>query len=179
MSDASEASSRPCWLLLHGRDAARPRRPACASARIVLLHGWLQNHQCWLPTALALRDLYGHSVLLLDFYGHGLSATPSSADATPAGWTQLLQERLAAIGWDRGRSLVLGGCSLGAAICMRYATAHPDRVQRLVLVAPAGVPEPAYMPCYPVRSAARALLGAVPDAARWADLIRVIVDTPT
>lgn len=176
MSTVSEPP-RPAWLLLHGTDV-NPTRPIRPRSRIVLLHGWLQDHTAWLPTALALRDLYGHSVLLLDFYGHGLSATPSSDVSTPAGWTQLVQERVAAVGWDRGAPVVMGGCSLGAAVAMRYLMANPGRVQRLVLVAPAGLPEPAYMPCHPVRAAARALVAAAPDSARWLDVLRVILTTP-
>ena len=168
---------RPAWLLLHGADV-NPTRPVRPRSRIVLLHGWLQSHTAWLPTALALRDLYGHSVLLLDFYGHGLSHAPSSAAMSPAGWTQLVEDRVAAIGWDRGAPLVLGGCSLGAAVCYRYTLAHPDRVSRLVLVTPAGLPEPPYMPCHPVGSAARTVCSMLPDTARWADALRVIVDTP-
>ena len=168
---------RPAWLLLHGADV-NPTRPVRPRSRIVLLHGWLQSHTAWLPTALALRDLYGHSVLLLDFYGHGLTHAPSSAAMSPAGWTQLVEDRVAAIGWDRGAPLVLGGCSLGAAVCYRYAQAHPDRVSRLVLVTPAGLPEPPYMPCHPVGSAARTVCSMLPDTARWADALRVIVDTP-
>ena len=171
------ASDRPCWLLLHGADV-QPLRPARRSSRVVLLHGWMQHHACWLPTAMALRDLYGHSVLLLDFYSHGLSVSPSAAQASPAGWTELLEERLAAIGWDHGPRIVLGGCSLGAAISMRYVAAHPHRVNRLVLVAPAGLPEPFFMPCHPVGAIARGIVSMLPDSARWADRLRVIVDTP-
>ena len=171
------AATRPAWLLLHGADV-NPTRPVRPRSRIVLLHGWLQSHTAWLPTALALRDLYGHSVLLLDFYGHGLTHAPSSAAMSPAGWTQLVEDRVAAIGWDRGAPLVLGGCSLGAAVCYRYAQAHPDRVSRLVLVTPAGLPEPPFMPCHPVGSAARAVCSLLPDTVRWADALRVIVDTP-
>ena len=47
-----DGEPRPFWLVLRGDDA-RARRPRPRS-RVVLLHGWLQSHTCWLRTALFL-----------------------------------------------------------------------------------------------------------------------------
>ena len=80
---AKSTPSNACWMLVHGTDV-RPTRPR-PRARVVLLHGWLQDHTAWLPTALALRDLYGHSTLLLDFFSHGHTRATCPTDATPAG----------------------------------------------------------------------------------------------
>jgi hypothetical protein len=62
------------WSMLRGSDAMHaPTQPVPRRSRVVLLHGWLQDHTCWLSTAVALRDSYSHDVLLMDFYGHGRS----------------------------------------------------------------------------------------------------------
>ena len=39
---------------------------------MVLLHGWMQSHTVWLRTAACLR-IVQPDVLLLDWWGHGLS----------------------------------------------------------------------------------------------------------
>ena len=76
------------YLLLRGADGPAPS--AVQGGRVVLLHGWLQSHSCWLRTAAALRDTYGHDVLLLDFWGHGHSPRPP-ADAS-AGIEGLIEQ---------------------------------------------------------------------------------------
>ena len=174
------AQSGALWLLLRGDDV-KPRIPGVKPARVVLLHGWLQEHGVWLKTAAALRDLYGHSVLLLDFYGHGHSPTaPSPEDDSPAGYCALLSDRLNSLGWDQGQKLAMCGCSMGAAVAQRYALAQPHRVARLTLVVPPGLPEPWWMPCHPVREAAK-LICSLPAPllpARASSLLRVIRTTP-
>ena len=158
---------RNLWLLLHGADAAAPSR-GCPPARVVLLHGWLQTHSCWLETATALRDNFGHDVLLLDFVPDTMGIE---------GWMAQLRERIAAIGWDEGLPLSIAGCSLGAAVASRYAAASPERVARLTMVAPPGLPEPWYMPCHPVRNFAKLVCAAAPEAKCVANL-HVIHQTP-
>lgn len=139
----------PCSLLLPAA-ALRPRaswlRPT-DRRNVVLLHGWLQDHACWLPTAHALRARYGHDVLLLDWPGHGCSARPEDAeDMHVDALVSELRRILVRVGWAGGaaarRPLTIGGCSLGGAVSMKYVTAHPGEVERLVLVAPAGFDEP-------------------------------------
>lgn len=153
----------PAWLLLHGADGSAPTRPAAQQrSRVVLLHGWLQEHGAWLQTALALRDMYGHDVLLVDFYGHGVSPTLSADLMTPEVLVQMISKRIAALGWDRGAPIALAGASLGAAVAMLYARDHPGRVGRLTLVAPAGLPEPWWHPTRYAGRLAGALLAAAP-----------------
>lgn len=152
---------QPAWLLLRGTDAA-PTRPVTRPSRVVMLHGWLQEHGSWLRTALALRDTYGHDVLLLDFYGHGASPAVSIDLMTPEALARMVSVRVAALGWDRGAPIALAGASLGAAVAMRYARDHPGRVVRLTLVAPAGLPEPWWHPTRYAGRFAGALLAAAP-----------------
>ena len=182
MSYQADGTTDGCdfWILLHGSDAPRARTslPRPKPTRVVLLHGWLQTHTCWLPVATALRDRYGHDVLLLDFYGHGLTGVPSAEAMSLEGFTALVASRIAAIGWDEGEPLSLAGCSLGAATAARYAASRPERVARLTLVTPPGLPEPWYMPCHPVRELAKAICSVASDDLRLIDLLRVIRTTP-
>jgi pimeloyl-ACP methyl ester carboxylesterase len=116
-----------------------------ALLRVVLLHGWLQDCTCWLQVASALRR-EGHDVLLLDWphHGHSPSAAELGVEMSPCGWLSALEALLIQLGWDSGPPLALAGCSLGGALSLRYAVLRPDRVARLTLVAPAGLPEPAW-----------------------------------
>ena len=170
MPDAQ--SSSVLWLLLRGVR----KRASDAHARIVLLHGWLQAHDCWLQTATALRDK-GHDVLLLDFYGHGGTKVPSAASMSLHHWTMLVAERIKAVGWDDGPQISIVGCSMGAATAARYAFTHPDRVATLTLVTPPGLPEAWFMPCHPVREVAGVITRRFPNAS-WAHILRIISTTP-
>lgn len=176
-SDASAPRSAPesttdedagFWFLLSGKEVARPSHPAPDGrrARVVLLHGWLMDHSCWLRTAAALRDRYGHDVLLLDFHGHGRSPLlPHFSEHTPERCVAQLRAALRAIGWisdaddaahDAGArdaatsspppSLVLCGLSLGGVVSCLYADAHPRDVARVILVSSPGAPERWWMP---------------------------------
>ena len=90
------------WQLLSGREIARPTHPAKGGvrSRVVLLHGWLMSHACWLNTATQLRDRYGHDVLLLDFPGHGRSPLlPEFTDHHPLAFAHRLRAVLRRVGW--------------------------------------------------------------------------------
>ena len=122
----------------------RPPPPAArctGGARVVLLHGWLQDSQSWLTTATRLRDVHGHSCLLLDWLGHGRTPTHPRA-MTVENLLLQLETVLARVGWDKGPKLAIAGCSLGGGVMLRFAAKHPERVARLNLVAAAGLSEP-------------------------------------
>ena len=146
------------WQLLSGREIARPTHPAKGGvrSRVVLLHGWLMSHACWLNTATQLRDRYGHDVLLLDFPGHGRSPLlPEFTDHHP--WlSRTASPRCRGFGWARRRRLdgaapsidpidpeqrfsskattqnplALCGLSLGGVVSCLYADAYPAVARR-------------------------------------------------
>jgi pimeloyl-ACP methyl ester carboxylesterase len=80
-----------------------------------------------------LRDRY--RVLALDWPGQGNSA-PDRRPASAARYTELLVGVLDAAGVDRA---VLLGNSIGGAVAIRYAAAHPERVRAVVLENPGGL----------------------------------------
>ena len=112
-------------------------RPADADAPTVLfVHGWACSAYGWRrnlgPIAAA-----GYRALAPDLRGHGWSDKPLD-DASRYGAVALaaqLADVLDAMGTRR--ALVVGH-SMGAAVSLRLAAAHPDRVAALVLAAPVG-----------------------------------------
>ncbi len=93
------------------------------TADIVYLHGLPWNGDAWKPVAAQVSG----SQARVDLPGLGRSA-PSSLD--DAAWLDALLA-------GRTRPVVLVGHSLGTAMAVRYAHAHPDKVRALVLVSPA------------------------------------------
>lgn len=107
-----------------------------AGPSMLMLHGL---------TGLASRALAsaptGFTIAAFDQRGHGRGATPppgSEAFAIDA-FVDDAVAVLDQLGWAQA---TVAGESMGAAIAMRLALDHPDRVERLVLAAPAFLDEP-------------------------------------
>ena len=99
---------------------------------LVLVHGWTGNLHIWDRVLEHLpRDRV--RVFAFDLRGAGLSDRP------PTGYeTAQLAEDIAAATANLGlQRFSFAGHSLGGAIGMQLALNHPDRVSRLMLVAPA------------------------------------------
>ena len=96
---------------------------------LVLVHGLADDHRAWRRTLpdLVLR----HRVLLYDLRGHG-QTTLGKPDGSLRQLGEDLVGLLDALEIERAR---IAGFSLGGTIAMRVAIDHPDRVDRLVLVA--------------------------------------------
>jgi len=77
-------------------------------------------------------------ITTFDFPGHGQSDLPPAAWAVDD-FAGLTLELMAALGIDRASVL---GHSFGGRVAIKLAAAHPDKVDRLVLVDSAGVPPP-------------------------------------
>ena len=94
---------------------------------VVLAHGFAGSARNFGPQARALRDRF--RVVRYDARGHARSEAPDD----PAAYTP------DACADDLGRvfdgAAVVGGLSMGAAIALRFALAHPERVRGLVLAA--------------------------------------------
>ena len=116
----------------------------CSGQRVVLLHGWMQSHAVWLRTAACLRDRLGHDVLLLDWWGHGLSHSDRPLrDLRIEVLLTQLEAALCRVGWltPDSQKLCFAGISLGGALSLRFAAKHPERIGRLTLVCSAGLSE--------------------------------------
>ncbi len=102
---------------------------------LVLVHGLASNAlQDWgrLVAPLARR----YHVYAPDLPGFGRSARPADADYSIPMQVEALRAFLGAVGVSRAR---VAGISMGGWIVARLAGEHPELVERLVLVAPAGM----------------------------------------
>lgn len=96
---------------------------------LLLLHGFGGSARNFRPQARALRQRW--KVVLPDVRGHARSVAP----ADPEAYTALQLEADVGFALDRvgAQRAVVGGLSLGAAIALHFALAHPERVRGLVL----------------------------------------------
>jgi pimeloyl-ACP methyl ester carboxylesterase len=101
-------------------------------APLVFVHGLSSSIGFWeyqLPAFAA-----SHRVIALDLPGYGASGRPD-APCTPRWYAEVVRGLLDALELPRA---TLVGHSMGGQIALTLALAHPSRVDRLVLSAPAG-----------------------------------------
>ena len=100
---------------------------------IVLIHGFGDAAAGWTPVAADLATEY--RVVLLDLPGHRRSAPYGNALSMAD-----VQAGVDAVLLDLEPPYTLVGNSLGGWVSAHHALAHPDRVERLMLVNTAGLP---------------------------------------
>jgi pimeloyl-ACP methyl ester carboxylesterase len=109
--------------------------PATSRRTLVCVHGL--TTPCWVFDGLIPGlTAMGFRVLTYDLYGRGFSDRPKGAQ-TPDFFLRQLQELLENQGIKDEISLM--GYSMGGAIATAFAAKEPDRVARLILLAPAGI----------------------------------------
>ena len=110
--------------------------------RVVLIHGFSVPYFIYDPTFKFLTES-GFHVLRYDLFGRGFSDRPAARydiDLFLNQLTGLLDAlRFASTGLSTGsRPVNLIGLSLGGIIASAYTVYHPERVNKLVLIDPAG-----------------------------------------
>lgn len=91
---------------------------------LLLVHGMLASRSQWLPNLPAFSRFA--SPITIELYGHHLSPAPGDAASyAPDNYVRTFEALREKLGIERW---FVGGCSLGAALTMRYALCHPDRV---------------------------------------------------
>jgi pimeloyl-ACP methyl ester carboxylesterase len=129
-------------LRVHLRDSGPPasQRPGQPEAPAVLfLHGFGSSLQTWDALAAGLQA--DARVLRIDLPGAGLTGADASGDYSDERGVQVLAALLDGLGLQR---VVLVGHSMGGRLAWRFAADQPQRVSRLVLMAPDGFASPGF-----------------------------------
>jgi pimeloyl-ACP methyl ester carboxylesterase len=121
-------------LRLHLRDEGPREAPV-----LLLLHGLGASLHTWDPWARALRGEY--RVVRFDWPSHGLTGPDPSGDYRDARSLRLLEALLDTLGIARATVV---GHSMGGRLAWQFAAARPERVARLVLIAPDGFASPGF-----------------------------------
>lgn len=100
---------------------------------LVFIHGLSSYTGFWEHQLEAFTET--HRVLALDLPGYGASERPD-APMTPPWYADLVDHWLASLDIDKATVV---GHSMGGQIALTLTLDHPERVERLVLSAPAGI----------------------------------------
>lgn len=98
---------------------------------LVLIHANFGSLLSWDDAVEVLKDK--HRVLRFDMTGHGLTGPDPSGDYSLERTVALTGRFVDALGLAR---FSIGGTSIGGTVAMHYAAAHPERVERLILLSP-------------------------------------------
>jgi 2-succinyl-6-hydroxy-2,4-cyclohexadiene-1-carboxylate synthase len=115
-------------ILVAGRTTWNLRvRPGAAEPPLLLLHGFASDGRLWEPVVSGLPDT---SLLIPDLPGHGHSAQP------PVRWgLEDLADALAELLEACGAPVTdVCGYSMGGRAALAFASRHPSRVRRLILI---------------------------------------------
>jgi pimeloyl-ACP methyl ester carboxylesterase len=98
--------------------------------RLLLIHGYASNAQAWRAVVDRLDGRF--QVVVPDMIGFGWSTRYPVMPLTGDAYAARLAALLDALAWPSAHVV---GQSWGGGLALRLAAAHPDRVERLVLVA--------------------------------------------
>ncbi len=121
-------------LVLHSRRVKQPEATTnpllfyevhgTAGPLALLVHGFLSSRAQWLPNLPALSRFC--RPVVVELFGHGRSPTPDDPSFyTPQHYVEEFERIRSALSCERW---LLCGQSLGAALTLRYALDHPERV---------------------------------------------------
>lgn len=102
---------------------------------IVLMHGFVYSLESFDVWAAALKD--DHRVIRFDLLGHGLSGPDPQKRYSPDERAAFVGSVMDVLGVDKA---VIGGNSLGGLAAWKFAAAHPERTNGLILVSPGAFP---------------------------------------
>jgi pimeloyl-ACP methyl ester carboxylesterase len=127
----STIAPRRHFLTLHGQRMAYLE--AGDGPPVLLIHGIAEAAWAWEVVIPALAGR--HRVIAPDLLGHGQSAKPRG-DYSLGNQATLIRDLMISLDIDRA---TLIGHSLGGGIAMQFAYQHPERCERMVLIASGGL----------------------------------------
>ena len=134
---ARDLAARIQWWQLPGLRAEWPVAVVGAGPPVLLLHGFDSSFLEFRRLAPLLAP---HCQLFIpDLYGFGFCPRPSPPAANPAYVLRHLGSLMAAIGERTPGALGLIGASMGGSVAVELARRSPERINRLLLLAPAGL----------------------------------------
>ena len=104
---------------------------------VLLLHGFGSSLQTWDAWGQGLANEY--RMVRLDIAGFGLTGPAEPGDYSDEADVQHLLAVVDQLGLPR---MTVVGHSMGGRLAWHFAAAHPQRVDKLVLIAPDGFPDP-------------------------------------
>src|ERR671926_912071 len=106
-------------------------------AAVLLVHGFGTCSFLWRNVAPEFA-LANRTAFAVDLFGYGESDRPLDADYGIAAQAEYLDHALTALRVPRATVV---GLDLGGAVALRFAAAHPERVDKLILVNPVAMDE--------------------------------------
>lgn len=122
-----ETSYGQTFLLTAGKESNPP---------IILLHGSCSNSAFWFPELLTLSENY--RVFSVDIIGEAGNSEEYRPDLDTADFALWLSEVLEELGLEKA---AVAGNSLGGWLAIKFASAFPEKVSQLILIASAGLSE--------------------------------------
>lgn len=137
--------------VIHVRDEGPRNAPV-----IVMVPGVQSSLRVWQRWMAALHDEY--RVIAVDLPGQGLSDSWPRNDYSIPALDSFITEVVDALGVAR---FTLAGHSMSGAMAWRYALAHPERIEALILVSAGGIVTQGAGPILPFRILASPIVGPV------------------
>jgi len=116
---------------IHIRDEGKKDAPV-----LLLIHGVCSSLHTWDGWVAILKDHF--RIIRFDIPGFGLSGSIPSKNYTPEYCVELLNKSIEQLGIKK---LSIAGNSLGGFIAWKFAIAHPDKVEKLILIDSVGYPQ--------------------------------------
>jgi pimeloyl-ACP methyl ester carboxylesterase len=125
------------WWELPGLEGRWPLAVLGEGPPLLLLHGFDSSFLEFRRLAPLLAP--DHRLLIPDLYGFGFTPRPPDGDYAPSGVLRHLESLLAVLEAQEPAPVGLIGASMGGSVAVELARRCPARIQRLLLLAPAGL----------------------------------------
>ena len=103
---------------------------------IILLHGSCSNSAFWFPEIMALSNSF--RVYAIDIVGEAGNSEEYRLDLSSDAYALWMRDVLDALKLERA---IIAGNSLGGWMALKFATAFPQQVSKLILIASTGIAE--------------------------------------
>jgi pimeloyl-ACP methyl ester carboxylesterase len=104
--------------------------------RILLLHGWISSHQFYRECWARLGEMAQYCAVDLIGFGDSEKPAPAKYRYDPHWYCEQLKAFVDAIGWGK---FILIAHSMGGVVATEFAVAHPQFVDKLILIDSVGI----------------------------------------